>query len=378
MRILLRVLGVLWASAVTITLTAQEARFFRVSGPVPVTITAWDANGFLTWTNAPTNATFVVQTTTLLNGSWTDWTQVPATGGVTTVQIFSLNPPPGMVLIPAGTFAMGDNLDGSLPAQPLHTNYISAFYMDRYETTKALWDQVYQWATNHGYSFLALVPGAKGTNDPVYSVNWYNHVKWCNARSEMEGLAPCYYTTPDQTNVLRTGSLVLSNACVKWTASGYRLPTEAEWEKAARGCLSGQRFPWGNTISHSQANYYASPGSIAYDVSPTPGYHPMFDVNGIPYTSPVGYFGPNAYGLYDMAGNLWEWCWDAYDVYSSQTQTDPPGPGIGYAAADIPMARVLRGGAWGANASYSRCADRANNAPGNATTSIGARCVRLP
>src|SRR5207249_694540 len=105
-----------------------------------------------------------------------------------------------------------------------------------------------------------------------------------------------------------------------WAANGYRLPTEAEWEKAARGGLSGQRFPWGNTIDWSHANYYSfwSGGAhvYSYDLAPTSGPDPAFFDNVYPYTSPVGSFGANGYGLYDMAGNVFEWCWDSYGTYA--------------------------------------------------------------
>ena len=94
--------------------------------------------------------------------------------------------PSGMALIPAGTFTMGDSLDGSSYALPLHTVYVSAFYMDRYEVTKALWDEVYSWAVAHGYSF-DYVGSGKASTHPVQTIDWYDSVKWCNARSEKEG-----------------------------------------------------------------------------------------------------------------------------------------------------------------------------------------------
>lgn len=260
--------------------------------------------------------------------------------------------PAGMVFIPAGSFRMGNCMnpsEGASDELPLHTVYVNAFYMDKYEVTKALWDKVYNWAIRHGYSFDN--PGSgKGNTHPVEAVNWYDCEKWCNARSELEGRVPAYYTSVAQTTVYRSGQAIVRNDWVKWNA-GYRLPTEAEWEKAARGGSSGWRFPWGNSIGHSQANYY-SDSTYSYDISPTRGYDPTyFDPCWFPATSPVGSFAPNGYGLYDMAGNVWERCWDFYGDYGSAAQVDPRGPASGFF-------RVLRGGGWGSNAEECRTAFR--------------------
>ena len=201
----------------------------------------------------------------------------------------------------------------------------------------------------------------------MQTIDWYDMVKWCNARSA-EGGADAVLTTRIRgwAVVYKTGQVA---PYVNWGANGYRLPTEAEWEKAARGGLSGQRFPWGNTITESQANYYSC-YCYSYDLSNT-GWNPAFNDGVYPYTSPVGSFAANGYGLYDMAGNVFQWCWDWYSstYYSSSPGSDPQGPISG-------SGRLLRGGIWDDNATGSRCASRYYYSPSYAYNCFGFRCVR--
>lgn len=328
-------------------------------GPVveaqPITCTVSQAGNsvVISW-NTVAAKRYTVETKSSLMEPWEEHTVITATNELLSLTVLAESStrffrvaegesnPPEMVLVPAGSFDMGNSTnpsEGDSNELPVHSVSVSAFLIDQYEVSKALWDEVYSWAITNEYTFQNTGSG-KGTNHPVHTVSWYDAVKWCNARSEKEGRVPAYYTSTSQTTVYRTGRVDVQNEWVNWNA-GYRLPTEAEWEKAARGGLSGNRFPWGDTISWNEANYSAYPlsaGGYPYDTNPKEGVNP--DWLGVgPYTSPVGSFDPNAYGLYDMAGNLNEWCWDSYGAYSGDAQVDPRGP-----AADF--YRVLRGGSW--------------------------------
>src|ERR1019366_8799724 len=164
--------------------------------------------------------------------------------------------PAGMALIPAGAFTMGNSIGDSDITDASPTNVtVSAFYLDTNLVSFTQWQSVYNWATSAGYGFVNGGAG-KAANHPVQTVDWYDTVKWCNARSQQSGLAPAYFTDAGLTQVYTIGEV--DAVYVNWTATGYRLPTEAEWEKAARGGLSGQRFPWGNTISATNANYFGN------------------------------------------------------------------------------------------------------------------------
>ncbi len=252
--------------------------------------------------------------------------------------------PAGMALIPAGSFTIGDSTgDGDVADASPATVYLSGFYIDTQLVGYGLWQSVSAYAIAHGYNFANPGSGLGG-NYPVQSVDWYDCLKWCNARSQQAGLVPVYYTDAGLTQVYTNGEVTVY---VDWVARGYRLPTEAEWEKAARGGRSNQRFPWGNTISGSQANYVGNT-NLSYDLGP----------NQIPTgVTALGSYPPNGYGLYDMAGNLWQWCWDIYSFSPPPTGSayaggiDPRGPALDYAP-------VVRGGHWNDFATECQCARR--------------------
>ena len=259
-----------------------------------------------------------------------------------------------MVPISAGTFQMGDAIDGFGSEKPVHPVTLSAFLLDKYEVTKALWDEVYGWATAHGYTFDNAGEGT-ATNHPVYYISWYDVIKWLNARSEKEGRTPVYYKDVAQTTIYKTGQVNVTNGMVKWTSNGYRLPTEAEWEYAARGGTT-TRFYTGNCISsETQANYN---GNVPWSGCPS-GYAPGA-------TTVVGSFAENPWGLHDMAGNVQEWTWDWFGLYSSSAVTNPKGPDSG-------EYRVLRGGGFYSRADYLRSAGRSIHWPSSREISFGFR-----
>jgi formylglycine-generating enzyme required for sulfatase activity len=222
-----------------------------------------------------------------------------------------------MALIPAGSFEMGDHLDGMSNALPVHTMELDAFYMDVHEVTVG---QFREFVNQSGYK---------------YGGNWANVAKY-----SLGDRYPMVYVSWND-----------AVAYAKWV--GKRLPTEAEWEYAARGGLVGKRYPWGDEISHDDANYSGTGGKDKWV-----------------YTAPVGSFAANGYGLYDMAGNVYEWCLDRFgsDYYSKSPTKNPPG-------ADIGLTRVLRGGNWAYDSFTLRVANRNNAPPNNWSYPYGFRCV---
>lgn len=246
----------------------------------------------------------------------------------TTEQINSyeslLNCTSEMRLVPGGAFMMGGQLE-----HPIRSIYISDFWMDSTEITKEKWDQVREWAIKRGYD-IPVGRSHGGSDHPVVFISWHDATKWLNARSEMIGLRPAYYIDVNCREVYRQGVI---NPTVDWSA-GFRLPTEAEWEKAGRGGMDGYEFSWtqDNLISTNRCNYNQS------------------KLGG---TLPVGSYPPNGFGLYDMCGNVAEWCWDYWAPYPNHAQSprDPKGAISG-------VYRVIRGGSWSRPANRCRIAFR--------------------
>jgi formylglycine-generating enzyme required for sulfatase activity len=274
-----------------------------------------------------------------------DWNRQYTTSGKVRIiaDDLSVTPPnAGMVYVPAGFTVGSYGIHSSNSGLKVFT---SGFFMDKTEISKSTWDEVRTWALANGYTFDNT--GLATANDhPVVGVSWYDAVKWCNARSEKEGLAPVYFTDANRTTVYKTGTVIVRSTFCNWSADGYRLPTRAEWSKAAWGGSTSGPYYWpsyygsgAEILNVGQANFFYSYAqrSHPWDISTTVASGAGAGLGVANFgTTPVGYYNgnqvitglglgvavadmKNGFGLYDMAGNAAEWLWDSFYTETGAT-----------------------------------------------------------
>ena len=252
-----------------------------------------------------------------------------------------------LILINGGTYLMGspETEVQRETDEVQHEVTVSDFYIGRYEVTQKEYEEV---MGENPSNF-------EGENLPVENVTWYEAIEYCNKLSEKEGLTPVY--TIDGENI-------------SWdrSANGYRLPTEAEWEYAARAGTTSP-FNTENSISDEEANYY---GHYPYGIEENYFTQENLETEPGQYrqtTVEVDSFSPNKWGLYNIHGNVAEWCFDYYGAYDLENTDNPSGPTTG-------TLRVNRGGGWNDYAKHLRCAYRASTTPDQKMSNIGFRVVR--
>jgi len=251
--------------------------------------------------------------------------------------------------VSGGTFIMGNTLDEEQPDElPTHQVKVSPFLITRYETQQIDWQCIMGYAT---------IPVATGWEfKPVTSINWYEALIYCNLRSLAENLTPVYTikgtTNPDEWGPVPTYYHSEWDAVVcDWNAKGYRLPTEAEWEFAARGGSNGPDYRYSGSNRLCDVGWYLDNCTCCNSTKR----------NKL----------ANGLGLCDMSGNVWEWCWDRMDCqyYVSSPLIDPHGPDNG-------IRRGLRGGSWKSAAVYCRVSERNCNVSYYRSNCVGFRIVR--
>ncbi len=252
--------------------------------------------------------------------------------------VYSQITPPKMVLVKGGSFYMGNDYGGAADERPEHQVTLSDYYIGRYEVTFNEFDL---FCESTGYP--KPNDGGMGRGQkPVINVSWLGAIKYCNWLSSSLGLDKVYEYKEDSLGIVITG--------VNWDANGFRLPTEAEWEFAARGGIESKHYPY--------------PGSAILDSVA------WYDRNSGGTTHRVGQLKPNELGIYDMLVNAFEWCWDYYspNYYSSSPEQDPTGPESG-------NERVYRGGSFKTRKDQMRITKRFHFVPYQAQGLIGFRLV---
>jgi len=260
-----------------------------------------------------------------------------------------------MVFIEGGEFLMGcrkeQDEDCEGDEKPAHKVSVNDFYMGKYEVTFEEYDAFCE-AT--GRDTVCTWVEERGER-PVIYVDWYDAIRYCNWLSKQEGLKRCYKIDE---KMLEEGEFYDMNWSVEcdFTRNGYRLPTEAEWEYAAVGGKKSKGYKWAGTSREEELSLYGNYRG---------------DKDGYEYAAPVGSFRPNELGLYDMSGNVWEWCWDQYEWYAPERDIEEVGSIYG------PF-RVLRGGSWFDLPVSIRVTNRSRTSPFDRENDLGFRLVRNP
>jgi len=260
--------------------------------------------------------------------------------------------------VSSGSYYVGAN-----PPPADNVTLTRSYRIAETEVTYELWYGVKTWAMSNGYAFANAgkegLDGTKGAvpttdkNEPVTYISWRDAIVWCNALSEMNSLTPVYtYSGLVIRDSRDSNATACDNAVVNYNATGYRLPTEVEWEIAARGAGLGGTY--GTT--------YAGSDTID-DVA-------WYKINSGSATHTVGTKASNEIGTFDMSGNVGEWCWDWYGGAYPETGTDPAGPSTGGPY------RVMRGGSCYTDASFCAVSRRYYGYPYSKSSCLGFRLVR--
>lgn len=259
----------------------------------------------------------------------------------------------GFVLVEGGTFSMGNDY-GDPDEKPVHDVTLGNYYISKYEVTQEEWIAVM--GTNPSGFTGDPVIKEKPAKRPVEQVSWYDAVLYCNMRSIKEGLTPCYSlngnTDPDEwgPSPLESKKSRWSSISCNMDAEGYRLPTEAEWEYAARG---------GKKSTHYSFSGYNTIQIVAW-----------YEQNSIDQTHESGKKKANELGIYDMTGNVWEWCFDAYGGYQKKAVSNP------ISGLNPGKDRLLRGGGWASNSKVCTVTNRSTRNPTDRVNTVGFRLVK--
>jgi len=332
------------------SVTLNKTELFLIVGEeesLHATVEPYFADNDTKWISSKTSVATV--TNGLVKAMWPGKATITVTAGdgftkswevTANLKAFNIeNETVDMAWVDGGSFQMGKNL-GTVGSDttPVHTVTLTGFYMGKYEVTQSEWEEVMgSLPSSTSNTFV------KGPGYPVYFVSWFDALVFCNRLSVMEGLSPAYSisgsTNPDDWGAVPTNTTwgQWINAVMVSGSNGYRLPTEAQWEYAAKGGNNPGNYSFAGSDDYKEVGWY--------------------NENAGSKTHEIGLKLPNGLGFYDMSGNVAEWCWDRYGIHSSAAVTDPTEP----ASVTAGNTRIIRGG--GYNSIYKLITERDSKNP---------------